>query len=121
MDYQGLKRLQKVRELNANPNWENYDLYRLLYMEDLYIAAYEKIKSAPGNMTKGSDDSTLDGFSMTTIENIIRKMRDQSFDFTRARRIKIPKANGKERPLGIPSPKDKVVQEVIRMILECIW
>lgn len=121
MDCKGLNRLQKVKELNANPDWVNRDLYRLLYMEDLYIAAYEKIKSAPGNMTKGPDDSTLDGFSMTTIRNIIRKMRDQSFDFTRARRIKIPKANGKERPLGIPSPKDKVVQEVIRMILECIY
>merc|ERR1712196_742587 len=69
-------------------------------------------------MTQGTDETTLDGFSMTTIKNIIRKMKDQSFDFTRSKRIKIPKANGKERPLGIPSPKDKVVQEVIRMILE---
>lgn len=116
MDYKGLDRLQKVKELNANPNWVNTDLYRLLYMEDLYIVAYEKIKGAPGNMTKESDDLTLDGFSTTAIGNIIRKMRDQSFTFTRARRIMIPKANGKGRPLGIPSPKDKVVQEVIRMI-----
>ena len=121
MDIKGLRRLQKVKELNANPNWVNSDLYRMLYMEDLYIVAYEKIKSAPGNMTKGSDDATIDGFSMTSIRNIIRTMRDQSFDFTRARRIHIPKANGKLRPLGIPSPKDKVVQEVIRMILECIY
>ena len=121
MDYKGLIRLRKIKELNANPNWVNTDLYRLLYMEDLYIAAYEKIKSTPGNMTKGSDAHTLDGFSMTTIQNIIRKMRDQSFDFTRARRIHIPKANGKSRPLGIPSPRDKVVQEVIRMILECVY
>jgi group II intron reverse transcriptase/maturase len=121
MDFKGLNRLQKIKELNASPNWVNDDLYRLLYMEDLYIAAYEKIKSAPGNMTKGSDGATIDGFSMVAIRNIIRSMRDQSFSFTRARRIKIPKANGKERPLGIPSPKDKVVQEVIRMILECIY
>ena len=121
MDYKGLNRLQKVKELNANPNWVNQDLYRMLYMEDLYITAYERIKSAPGNMTQGTDETTLDGFSMTTIKNIIRKMKDQSFDFTRSKRIKIPKANGKERPLGIPSPKDKVVQEVIRMILECIY
>merc|ERR1712196_669732 len=58
-------------------------------------------------MTQGTDETTLDGFSMTTIKNIIRKMKDQSFDFTRSKRIKIP--------------KDKVVQEVIRMILECIY
>jgi group II intron reverse transcriptase/maturase len=121
MDCKGLNRLQKVKELNANPDWVNRDLYRMLYMEDLYIIACERIKSAPGNMTKGSDDSTLDGFSMTTIKNIIHKMKDQSFDFTRSKRIKIPKANGKERPLGIPSPKDKIVQEVIRMILKCIY
>lgn len=121
MDCRGLARLQKIMKLNATPNWVNIDLYRLLYMEDLYVVAYERIKSAPGNMTKGSDDSTIDGFSKVTIANIIRKMRDQSFDFTRARRIYIPKANGKERPLGIPSPKDKVVQEIIRMILECIY
>jgi len=121
MDNKGLNRLRKVKELNANPNWVNTDLYRLLYMEDLYIIAYEKIKSAPGNMTKGSDNDTIDGFSMTSINNIIRSMRNQSFDFTRARRIHIPKANGKLRPLGIPSPKDKVVQEVIRMILESIY
>lgn len=121
MDNKGLNRLQKIRELNADPNWMNTDLYRLMYMEDLYIAAYERIKSIPGNMTKGSDENTLDGFSMVTIQNIIQKMRSQSFEFTRARRIHIPKANGKTRPLGIPSPKDKVVQEIIRMILECIY
>lgn len=121
MDYKGLNRLQKIRELNATPNWVNTDLYRLMYMDDLYIAAYERIKSAPGNMTKGSDDETLDGFSTKQIERIVQSMRDQSFNFTRARRVHIPKANGKKRPLGIPSPKDKIVQEVIRMVLECIY
>ncbi|MCI5108935.1 MAG: reverse transcriptase domain-containing protein [Marivita sp.] len=121
MDNKGLLRLQKLKTLNADPNWENKDLYRLMYMEELYIIAYEKIKSEPGNMTAGADNKTIDGFSMSTINNTIRKMKDQSFDFTRARRMHIPKANGKTRPLGIPSPKDKIVQEVIRMILECIY
>lgn len=121
MDNKGLTRLSKLRELNANPEWQNVDLYRLMFQSDLYILAYERIKSSPGNMTAGVDGSTIDGFSMTTIENIIRSMRDQSFVFTRARRKYIPKANGKLRPLGIPSPKDKVVQEVIRLILESIY
>lgn len=121
MDTKGLIRLQKVRELNADPTWVNVDLYRLLYMDDLNVAAYERIKSAPGNMTKGSDGTTLDGFSLEEIQKIISAMRNQSFQFTRARRKYIPKSNGKRRPLGIPSPKDKVVQEVIRMILECIY
>lgn len=118
---QGLLRLQKLRELNADSSWENKDLYRLMFRVDLYITAYERLKSSPGNMTKGSDGETLDGFSLEKIEKIIESMRDQSFQFVPAKRIYIPKANGKKRPLGIPSPKDKIVQEVIRMILESIY
>ncbi|WP_114946279.1 reverse transcriptase domain-containing protein [Microvirga calopogonii] len=117
----GLRRLQKVSKLNENPKWVNRDLYRLMYEPDLYIAAYENIKSSPGNMTAGTDNETIDGFSMKQIDRIIQSMKDQTFTFTRARRTYIPKANGKLRPLGIPSPKDKVVQGVIRMILSIIY
>lgn len=117
----GLRRLQKVRKLNENPSWVNRDLYRLMYEEDLYIVAYENIKSSPGNMTAGADGETIDGFSMKQVRRIIETMRDQSFTFTRARRTYIPKANGRLRPLGIPSPKDKIVQEVLRMILASIY
>lgn len=118
---QGLLRLQSLQKLNANTDWENKDLYRLMFKSDLYVIAYERLKSSPGNMTKGSDGKNLDGFSIKKIEKIIERMRDQSFQFVPAKRIYIPKANGKKRPLGIPSPKDKIVQEVIRMILECIY
>lgn len=121
MDTYGLKRLSKLRELNANPAWVNPDLYRLLYCPDIYIVAYERIKSSPGNMTKAADGTTIDGFSMKTVENIIGEMRDQSFQFTRAKRIFIPKANGGQRPLSVPSARDKIVQEVLRLILECIY
>ncbi|MBB4091966.1 reverse transcriptase domain-containing protein [Brucella pecoris] len=117
----GLRRLQKVRKLNENPTWVNRDLYRLMYEEDLYILAYENIKSSPGNMTAGADGETIDGFSMKQVRRIIETMKDQTFTFTRARRTYIPKANGKLRPLGIPSPKDKVVQEVLRLILTSIY
>ncbi len=117
----GLRRLQIIRKLNGDPTWVNQDLYRLMYEPDLYIAAYENIKSSPGNMTPGADGETIDGFSMKHIERIVAEMRDQSFAFTRARRIHIPKANGKLRPLGIPSSRDKVVQEVLRMILTSIY
>jgi group II intron reverse transcriptase/maturase len=120
-DAKGLNRLQRIRKLNENPTWVNRDLYRLMYERDLYITAYEHIKSSPGNMTAGADGETIDGFSMKTIDRIITAMRDQSFTFTRARRTYIPKANGKLRPLGIPSPKDKVVQEVMRIILSSIY
>lgn len=117
----GLRRLRIIRKLNGDPNWVNQDVYRLMYERDLYILAYENIKSSPGNMTPGADGETIDGFSKKTIENLIEEMKDQSFAFTRARRIYIPKANGKLRPLGIPSARDKVVQEVLRIILTSIY
>lgn len=121
MNNNGLKRLVKLRELNANPAWVNQDLYRLLYAEDLYITAYERIKSSPGNMTLDAEGKTIDGFSITTIRNIIEEMRNESFTFTRSRRVQIPKPNGGKRPLSIPSARDKIVQEVMRMILETIY
>lgn len=121
MDNQALTRLEALRKRNADRGWVNHDLYRLLYKPDLYEVAYEKIKSTPGNMTAGTDGETLDGFSFDTINGIIQNLRDETFQFKPVRREFIPKANGKMRPLGIPSPKDKIVQEVIHMILEAIY
>ncbi|MGM3216650.1 reverse transcriptase domain-containing protein [Pseudomonas sp. PhalM4] len=121
MNTNGLKRLVKLRELNANHAWVNQDLYRLMYAEDLYITAYERIKSSPGNMTLDAEGKTIDGFSLDTIRNIIKEMRDESFTFTRSRRVQIPKPNGGKRPLSIPSARDKIVQEVMRMIFEAIY
>jgi group II intron reverse transcriptase/maturase len=116
-----LLRIERLRLLNSRREWRNDQLYRLLYSEDLYIVAYERIKSAPGNLTPGSDGMTIDGFSLETIREIIQQMRTEQFQFKPARTVFIPKANGKMRKLGIPSTRDKVVQEVIRMILEAIY
>jgi hypothetical protein len=101
--------------------WVNSNLYRLMYKEDLYIIAYERIKSAPGNLTPGSDKQTIDGFSLDTIHKIIREMQTEQFQLKPVRTVYIPKSNGKKRKLGIPSTRDKIVQEVIRTILECIY
>jgi group II intron reverse transcriptase/maturase len=92
-----------------------------MYKEDLYIFAYERIKSAPGNLTPGSDKQTIDGFSLNTIHTIIQEMRAEQFQFKPVRTVYIPKPNGKKRKLGIPSTRDKIVQEVIHIILECIY
>lgn len=121
MSNNDLERLEVLRKKNADPSWINGDLYRLMYKKDLYVVAYERLKSSPGNMTPGADGATLDEFSLATIDNIIAQMRTEAFQFSRARRVHIPKANGGKRPLGIASPKDKVVQEVMRMILETIY
>src|SRR3989440_11824054 len=105
------ERLEYLRKANRNRQWINDDLYRLLYRADLYIIAYERIKSKPGNMTAGTDGETLDGFSMEAIQTIIEEMRTEQFSFKPVRTTFIPKANGKMRKLGIPCVRDKVVQE----------
>lgn len=121
MSLEAAQRLKALEQLNSNRDWVNRDLYRLMYKEDLYIIAYERIKSEPGNMTPGTDEETLDGFSLEAIRKLIHQMRDQSFHFKPARTEYIPKSNGKMRRLGIPTVKDKIVQEVMRMILQAIY
>src|SRR6266567_161219 len=121
MSQKTLERLEHLQKLNSNRQWVNHDLYRLMYREDLYILAYERIKSKPGNMTPGTDKETLDGFSLEAIRTTIREMRTEQFHFKPVRTTFIPKANGKQRKLGIPSARDKIVQQVIYMILEAIY
>jgi len=116
-----LERLEVIRKLNAKREWVNDDLYRLMLRKDMYVLAYERLKSKPGNMTPGTDDETLDGFSEEEIDKIIAQMRDESYRCKPVRESFIPKANGKLRKLGIPCPRDKVVQEVVRIILEAIY
>lgn len=96
-------------------------LYRLLYNQEMYVMAYQKIYANEGNMTKGIDEKTIDGMSLERINNIISSLKDESYKAKPARRVYIPKKNGKMRPLGIPSFEDKLLQEVVSMILEAIY
>lgn len=115
------KRLETLQKLNGDKEWVNRDLYRILYKEDLYIVAYERIKSKPGNMTPGGDGETLDGTSLESIKDLIAEMRSEKYQPRPVRTSYIPKSNGKMRKLGIPSTRDKLVQEVVRTILESIY
>lgn len=96
-------------------------VYRLLYNPDLYLQAYGKIYRNQGAMTPGVDGKTADGTSMEEIETIISALKSGTFRWKPARRTYIPKKNGKKRPLGMPTWTDKVVQEVLRMILEAYY
>lgn len=73
MSQKTIARLERLQHLNSNRQWINRDLYRLMYREDLYIIAYERSKSKPGNMTPGTDEQTLDGFSLASIREIIQE------------------------------------------------
>ena len=95
-------------------------LYRILFNEQMFYVAYQSIYAKPGNMTPGSDGKTIDGMSVDRIGHLIAALKDESYMPTPARRVYIPKKNGKKRPLGIPSIEDKMVQEVVRLILEAV-
>ena len=105
----------------ANEDYHYKRLYRNLYNPEFFLLAYERIQAKPGNMTAGNDGNTIDGMSMKRIDSLIQKLKDFSYQPKPARRTYIPKANGKMRPLGIPAFDDKLVQEVVRMILESIY
>ena len=105
----------------GEPVYKYKRLYRNLYNPEFYYLAYQNIYSSQGNMTKGADGKTVDGMSIKRIESLIEKMRDFSYQPNPVRRVYIPKPNGKERPLGVPSVDDKLVQEIVRMILESIY
>jgi nicotine oxidoreductase len=72
-------------------------------------------------MIPGLIPDTLDGLNSEWINQTIREMKDESFQFRPARRIMIPKANGKMRPLTIASPRDQIVQQVMLFLLEAIF
>ena len=98
-----------------------HDLYRQLYNPLLYLRAYGRIYSNDGAMTKGGTTETADGMSLDKIEEIITSLKRGTFRWTPVRRTYILKKNGKKRPLGLPSFTDKLVQEVIRSLLEAYY
>ena len=113
-----------LNSLTKHSNLKDYKyerLYRLLYNEEMYLIAYQNIYANQGNMTKGTDNKTIDGMSIKRIQDIIKSLKDESYQPKPSRRTFIPKKNGKMRPLGIPSFEDKLLQQVIKMILEAIY
>lgn len=96
-------------------------VYRSLFSEDLFLAAYDKIARNRGALTVGSDSETADGMNRERIQRIIEQLRCERFNFRPARRIQIPKKSGGTRPLRIPNFTDKLVQEVLRMVLEAYY
>lgn len=96
-------------------------LYRLLFNRNLYLEAYGKIYRNAGAMTAGVTDETPDGMSLEKIDAIIEALRYERYEWLPVRRVEIPKKNGKKRPLGMPVWSDKLLQEVIRMLLNAYY
>jgi len=114
--------LKSLTEKSKDENYRFQRVYRNLYNPDFYWLAYKNIYANKGSMTAGVDGSTMDNMSDSRIERIICSLKDHSYKPNPARREYIAKKNSKKkRPLGIPSGDDKLVQEVVRMILESIF
>jgi group II intron reverse transcriptase/maturase len=96
-------------------------VYKLLFNKNLYLQAYGKIYRNKGAMTHGVTDETPDGMSLEKIDAIIEALRYERYQWLPVRRTSIPKKNGKKRPLGMPVWSDKLVQEVIRSLLEAYF
>jgi group II intron reverse transcriptase/maturase len=97
------------------------ELYRQMFNKGLYLLAYGNIYSNQGAMTPGACGETADGMSEAKIDQIIAAMRGERYRFAPVRRVYIPKKNGKLRPLGLPSWSDKLVGEVVRLLLEAYY
>ena len=96
-------------------------LYRQLYNRDLYLRAYGRIYRNDGAMTPGSTPETVDAMSLAKIDALIGLLRQERYRWTPVRRTYIPKKSGKLRPLGLPTWSDKLLQEVIRSLLEAYY
>ena len=112
--------LSVLRERGRN-GLQCTQLYRQLFNKELYLLAYGNIYSNKGAMTPGASEETADGMSEDKSDQIIAAMRREKYRFSPARRVYIPKKNGKLRPLGMPAWSDKLVGEVVRLLLEALY
>src|SRR2546421_13023791 len=112
--------LDILRERGRN-NLPCDELYRQMFNPQLYLMAYGRIYSNKGAMTPGITGETPDGMSLAKIECIINALRHERFRFQPVKRTSIPKKNGKRRALGLPSWTDKLVSEVMRLLLEAYY
>ena len=113
--------LENLQRHSLDKSYKYERLYRNLYNHDFYLLAYQNVYANKGAMTPGIDGLTLDGYGNERINKLIDTLKDRSYQPSPARRRYIPKKNGKMRPLGIPSANDKLVQEVVRMMLESVY
>ena len=96
-------------------------VYKHLFDPEFFLRAYGKIYRNDGAMTPGATAETVDGMALQRVHRLIDLLRQERHMWTPVRRVEIPKANGKSRPLGIPTWGDKLVQEVLRTLLEAYY
>lgn len=118
----GLEDLQQLADSNRkDPKRLNSKIMKIISSTYILEASYMKIKSKSGNITKGIDGMTLDGISVDWSKDLSKSLCTGSYKPLPVRRVIIPKAPGEDRPLGVPSLRDKIVLESVRLILHAIY
>jgi group II intron reverse transcriptase/maturase len=112
--------MEKMKQVKKE-NQKYYDLLKILADPYFLVSCHEEISDKKGNMTPGSDGYTLDGISWDWFVKIADLIRKGHFSFQPSRRVEIPKTDGRKRPLGIGSPRDKIVQKGLHALLEGIY
>jgi group II intron reverse transcriptase/maturase len=114
--------LERINKNSKENNQETFTrLYRYLLRPDIYYTAYKNLYANNGAATKGINNDTADRFSETKIEEIITKLGNETYKPKAVRRTYRKKPNGKQRPIGIPTFTDKLIQEALRMVLEAVY
>lgn len=113
--------LDSLEKQSIRKDYKFERIYRNLYNVEFYLMAYARINAKEGNMTQGVDGQTIDGMSLERIERLIESMKDCSYQPKPSKRVYIPKKKTGKRPLGIPSFEDKLVQEVVRLLVEAMY
>ncbi|AEJ40431.1 RNA-directed DNA polymerase [Sulfobacillus acidophilus TPY] len=113
--------LEQLQKQASQPDYLFHRLYRNLYNPDFFLLAYQNLYANKGAMTPGVDGTSLDDVGLKRIESLIQTLKDHRYRPQPARRQYIPKKGGGQRPLGIPSANDKLVQEVARLLWDSIY
>ena len=110
-----------LRTMAQKPEVQFDQLFQKLYTVELWLLAYQSIAPKPGNMTAGVDGKTIDGAGLKLITDLMADLKAARYTPHPVRRTYVPKANGKLRPLGIPTFQEKLLQTVVKFLLEAIY
>ena len=120
-----MKKLNKLLAINKlsqkDPQWIHKDIFRILRNDDIWVAAYQKLNGNKGALTPGSTTETMDKRSLERLDRLKNLVCAEKYKFKPIKLVYIPAVKNKRKSLGLPTADDKIVQEVMRMILESIY